>query len=191
LSTVLGGRRRRSPRPLSSRATPTGPVGADADPRILVWIVVKVWGGICLNGSTAAETVLLTIDVVGVVLVRPVDWRWDDDALWEIASRLESHGVCAILDDPQVSCVDVEVTVFARNSAVGVTSFQFKGTVLSLVTVGVTAVFIVLINLLENSDWLGSGPLSVAVSVPWRVPGPLRWDLTSDRSRRRIGSATC
>ena len=47
-----------------------------------------------------------------------------------------------------------------------------------------------LINLLENSDWLGSGPLSVAVSVPWRVPGPLRWDLTSDRSRRRIGSAT-
>ena len=56
---------------------------------------------------------------------------------------LESHGVCAILDDPQVSCVDVEVTVFARNSAVGVTSLQFKGTVLSLVTVGVTAVFIV------------------------------------------------
>ena len=35
LSTVLGGRRRRSPRPLSSGATPTGPVGADADPRIL------------------------------------------------------------------------------------------------------------------------------------------------------------
>ena len=34
LSTVLGGRRR-SPRPLSSGATPTGPVGADADPRIL------------------------------------------------------------------------------------------------------------------------------------------------------------
>ena len=33
LTTVLGGRR--SPRPLSSGATPTGPVGADADPRIL------------------------------------------------------------------------------------------------------------------------------------------------------------
>ena len=67
---------------------------------------------------------------------------------------LESHGVCAILDDPQVSCVDVEVTVFARNSAVGVTSLQFKGTVLSLVTVGVTAVFIVPERILKEMHFV-------------------------------------
>ena len=60
---------------------------------------------------------------------------------------LEAHCVGTVLDDLEFSGIDVDVTVFALNSAVRESGLQFERPVRALVTVGVRAVLVVSANL--------------------------------------------
>jgi hypothetical protein len=87
---------------------------------------------------------VVVVDGVALVVGEVVeDWRRDDDSLWQVSHRLESHHVCSVLDDLEFSGVDVDVAVLALDEAVGVTSLELEGTVGGLVPVGVRTVFIV------------------------------------------------
>lgn len=75
----------------------------------------------------------------------------DDDAFRQVALRLESHGVCAVLDDLHFA-VDVDVAVLALHGAVDKPGFQLEGSISSLVAICVRAILVMLIDLLENGD---------------------------------------
>lgn len=105
--------------------------------------------------SEVGERALVVIVVVVAVGAVSFHGGRDDNALGEVALRLEAHGVGAVLNDLDLA-VHVDVAVLALDGAVGEAGLQFECAVGRLVAVGVGSVLVVLVDLLENWDWGGS-----------------------------------
>ena len=106
-----------------------------------LWVVVEAWGRVGL-GQTPIVHVDSRVDVI-VVVVSAVDRGRDDNALWKISLRLESHHVGAVLDNLNFAGVDVDVAILADDTAVWVPGLKLERTVLCFVPVSVAAVLIV------------------------------------------------
>lgn len=78
-------------------------------------------------------------------------WYTNRDSL---AAWLESKLICAVFNRSYFT-VSVNISVLSFDFSVGGFSFNFEASISSLIAVGVAAILIVLVDLLQNSDWFG------------------------------------